>query len=265
MSIPLFKLTIKQNYKLLLIFLAIMSMYVSIIIGMYNPDDIESLVAMFEVVPAHFMSAFGFDGLITNLTTFLASWLYGFIVVIFPTIYCLILANKLVVKTVDNGSMVTLLTTPNSREKILVTKQVYAILSIILLQVYVMVLSIIICNIMFEGQLDISAFIKLNITAGLANVTTMSIAMFFSSICNLTSRYMFLGAGIPLMSLMFMMINGMSKDIEIFKYISYFSWYDSVNLVNGADVLGVNMLYLVIIIFLTALSVYIFKKKNLVI
>lgn len=265
MNIPLLKLTFKQNYKLFIIFLLILAMYVSIIIGMYNPDDIEALVAMTDAIPKEMMAAFGFDGAITNLTTFLASWLYGFIVFIFPTVYCLILCNKLIVKTVDNGSMVTLLSTPISRKTIVTTKALYSIMTVIILQIFVTILGIVICNSSFPDALDTTAFIKLNISAGLVNLTTMAIAFFFSSLCNLTSQYMIFGAGIPLVSFIFKMIGGITKDIEFFKYISYFSWYDSVELVNGGNVTNINIIYLCIIFVLFLSSVFIFNRKQLII
>ena len=63
------------------------------------------------------MSAFGMANTGSTLTEFLSNYLYGFLLLVFPMILEIILANKLVVKYVDIGSMAYLLSTPNSRNK----------------------------------------------------------------------------------------------------------------------------------------------------
>ncbi len=56
----------------------------------------------------------GFSGLVTDLTGYLASWLYGLLMFGFPMVYCIILGNRLVARQVDSGSFAYLLSTPHS-------------------------------------------------------------------------------------------------------------------------------------------------------
>jgi len=43
---------------------------------MYNPEDMAGLVGMIEAFPEALRAAMGFDALVTELTGYLASWLY---------------------------------------------------------------------------------------------------------------------------------------------------------------------------------------------
>ncbi|MCG8484270.1 MAG: ABC transporter permease subunit, partial [Clostridia bacterium] len=122
MNYTLFKATAKANWVILLMITLVILMYVSISITMFDPDNIEKMNAMLDMVPEGMLKAMGFENLGTDLTEYLSNYLYGFIFIMFPMIYCIIVSNKLIAKHVDSGSMAYLLTTPNSRVKIAVTQ-----------------------------------------------------------------------------------------------------------------------------------------------
>ena len=111
----LFKKEWKSNYKILFIFLALLTMYCCVITTMYDPDLGESLKMMEESMP-HLFAAFHMENPGTTMIEFLINYLYGFIVVVIPMIFILMLSNKLVTKYVDKGSMAYLLTTGNGRK-----------------------------------------------------------------------------------------------------------------------------------------------------
>lgn len=73
----------KNSIKLLLIFGAIMTMYISIIISMYNPALMATLDSFVEVMP-ELMAAAGMSAGATTLVGFMVSYLYGFILIVFP-------------------------------------------------------------------------------------------------------------------------------------------------------------------------------------
>jgi ABC-2 type transport system permease protein len=122
MSFTLLKAVFKKNWTLLLIFFGALTMYMAVMVSMYDPSDMEALTSMLKLFPAELMKAMGFSELITDLTGYLASWLYGLLMFGFPMVYCIILGNRLVVKMVDNSSFAYLLSTPNSRVKLLLHK-----------------------------------------------------------------------------------------------------------------------------------------------
>lgn len=263
MSFPLLKTVLKKNFALLLIFFAVLTMYMAIMISMYDPDDIEALTSMLELFPEDVMKAMGFANIITGLTSYLGSWLYGLLMFGFPMVYCIILANRLVAKMVDNSSFAYLLSTPNSRVKIIVTKGVYAIASVGILIAALFGIGVLIAKFMFPGELDIYEFFRLNLTTMLVNMVVMMICFFFSCLFNETRLSLGFGAGIPIIFLFMKMLGGASAEAEIFKKLSIYGFYDPVELVNGGEILGINLIYTGIIIILFISSLLVFNHKRI--
>lgn len=115
MNLTLFKTDMKGNAVLWAIIAYVMMMYFSVMAMMFDPTDTSALDSMLELLPQGLMSSFGFDTVSTNLTSFLADYYYGFLVFVFPMIYCIAASHRLVAKLVDNGSFAYLLMAPVSR------------------------------------------------------------------------------------------------------------------------------------------------------
>ncbi|MEG0177204.1 ABC transporter permease subunit [Anaerorhabdus sp.] len=263
MSFALFKLTIRKNWVLFIIFTLVLMMYSGVMISMYSPENVQNLMQMFELFPPEMMKAFGFASAFTDMTGYLASWLYGLLMVGFPMVYSILLANKLVAKSVDNGSIACLLSTPTSRVKIIVTKAVTALLSLVVMLAILFAFNALIGNAMFPDDLNVKAFFNLNVTVLLVNLVVMSISFFFSCLFSDSKYSIGFGAGIPIMFLLLKMLGDVSDKIEILKKISIFGWYDPMSIASGETVWGINAIYFIIIIVLITLSVIIFKKKRL--
>ncbi|MGM0368652.1 MAG: ABC transporter permease subunit [Actinomycetota bacterium] len=263
MSFTLIKTELKKNSTLLLIFFGVLTMYMAIMISMYDPNDIEALTSMLDLFPEDVMKAMGFSGVITGLTSYLASWLYGLLMFGFPMVYCIILGNRLVSKMVDNSSFAYLLSTPNSRVKIIITKGIYAITSVGILFAALFGTGVLFASLMFPGTLDIYEFFRLNLTTMLVNMAVMMICFFFSCLFNETRLSLGFGAGIPIAFLFMKMLGGASSEAEILKKLSIYGFYGPVELVNGGEILGVNLIYTGIIIILFISSVVVFKNKRI--
>jgi ABC-2 type transport system permease protein len=263
MSFTLLKTVFKKNWTLLIIFFGVLTMYTAVMISMYDPDDIEALTSMLSLFPADLMKAMGFSDAALDLTGYLASWLYGLLMFGFPMVYCIILGNRLVAKMVDSGSFAYLLSTPNSRVKIIITQGVYALASVALLFAALFGTGILICTAIFPGVLDISGFFRLNLTTMLVNMVVMMISFFFSCVFNETRLSLGFGAGVPIAFLLMNMLGGASENAEILKKLSIYGFYDPVELVQGGDILVVNLTYIAIVVALLVSSVLIFKKKRL--
>ncbi|MGL4736579.1 MAG: ABC transporter permease subunit [Cellulosilyticaceae bacterium] len=264
MSFTLFKMTFKKNLMLGIIFLAVMIMYSVVMISMFSPESLDALNAMFKVLPPEMMKAFGFNGAFDSLVGYLASWLYGLILTAFPMVYCILLGHKLVCKTVDSGSIACLLATPHSRTKLIITKGVYALLSMAIMQMFVFGINLLIAKVMFPAEtIDVYVFLKLNVTVMLVNLTAMSITFFCSCLFNDTRFSVGFGAGIPIAFLLFNMLGNASKDAEFLKKCSIYGWYDPVGIANGDATLTVNLIYCGIILILFIGSIFVFRKKRL--
>ncbi len=263
MSMTLFKTTLKNNWFLFLIFIGVLTMYLSVMISMYDPDDILALTNMMEMMPADFVKALNFAGTPTGLSDYLANFLYGLLMFAFPMVYCIILGNKLVAKLVDNGSFAYLLSTPNSRNKIIITQGIYALLSIVVMFLFIFTMGVLISETMFKGALDIKNFFRLNVTTMLVNTTVLMICFFFSCLFNDSKKALGFGAGIPIAFLLLQMLGGSSDNIKILKDISIYGFYDPVAVVLGTEVLSVNIIYIIITSALFIASIFVFNKKRL--
>lgn len=263
MNKTLFITLIKKNWKLWLIFFSVLTMYMTIMISMFDPNDMEALIAMMDMFPESIIKAMGYNSMVTGLTGYLASWLYGLLMFGFPMVYSIILGNKLVAKMVDNSSFAYLLSTPNSRVKIIVTKGTFALTSLLLLFGAVFLIGLIISAIIHPDTLDTGSFFKLNFTTMLVNMVVMMISFFFSCLFNESRQSLSFGAGIPIVFLFMNMLGGAADKISFLKKFSIYGLYDPVDLVNGAKIWHINLLYIVIIATLFIAAVMVFKKKRL--
>ena len=263
MSMVLLRAMLKKYWTLFVIFFGVLLMYLTVMTSIYSPDDMKSINAMLEMFPDGMMKAMGFDNIVSNLTGYLASWLYGLLMTAFPMVYSIILGNNLVAKMVDNGSFSCLLSTPKSRVTIIVTQGVYALLSMSVLFFALFGIGVMICQAAFPGLLDVSGFLSLNITTMLLNMTVMMIVFFFSCLFNESKTSLGFGAGVPIVFLLMKMLGDASDKLEAIGKVSIYSLYDPVGIAGGADAGPVNLFYMASILVLFACSVLIFRRKNL--
>lgn len=114
MSLPLLRRELRANYKMILLFLAVITLYSTVIIAMYDPKLGASLDLMAESMPELF-AAFGMTNAGATMLDFVANYLYGFILIAIPMLCLVLIAVRLVARYVDQGSMAYLLATPNTR------------------------------------------------------------------------------------------------------------------------------------------------------
>ena len=76
-SLLLYKREMKGSIKVLLIFAAVITLYVTVIIRMYDPEMMKTLDDFVKVMP-ELMAAVGIHAGATSLIGFMISYLYGF-------------------------------------------------------------------------------------------------------------------------------------------------------------------------------------------
>lgn len=263
MSTTLFKLNLRNNFTLLLIFCFVMCFYLGEIMYMFDPNSSQAMMDMLDMMPSDLIAAFGYDKIGSDLTSFIAGFYYGFLVFAFPMVYYVILSNRLVCKLVDSGAFCYLLQTPTSRKKIIVTQGAYLLLSIAALFAVVYIVGIYAASVMFPDLLNIPAFTRLHVSATLMTMALAMVCFFYSCLFNETKYSLAFGTGIPLTFLLLNMIGGVSQDAEVFKNMSLFSVLDSTAIVENGSTVGINTLFLTMIALLFGSSVLIFDKKRL--
>ncbi len=262
-SKTLFMKEIRSNFKVVIIFMAIVSLYSSMIVAMFDPKLGKSLELMAQSMPELF-SAFGMSGSGATLIEFVGNYLYGFILVVIPSIFIILITNRLVGRYVDRGSMAYLLASPHKRRSIIFTQFIVMQLAILALVVYVTLLIIVCSNLMFDPGIDIQKLIVLNI--GLYGVLTFFAGVCFLSTCifNETKLSIGIGAGIVIYSVLVQMLSQINNAMDFLQYITPLVLFDAEKVIAGSGdaLLGIVALY-VVGLACSFIGMQVFTKKDL--
>ncbi len=262
-SKPLFKASLKQNYVIFLIITCVLMIYLPTIASMYNPQTQKSLNDMLKMMPQQLISAMGFTGDMSTLLNFIGTYFYGFLILLLPMIYSIIVANRTISSHVDKGSMAYLLATPNKRSKIAVTQALFLLITTALLLVVVTIVGIFLCEMMFPGELDIKGFILLNCGALLLYCALTGISFCSSCIFNDTKNSLALGAGLPVGFLLLQMISDIGEKFEFLQYFSLYSLFDPVRIISGENYLPSFIAMAAIALVTYTVGIYSFTKRDL--
>lgn len=177
---------------------------------------------------------------------------YSIMVTLFPAIYSLISANKLMAGQVDSGSMAYVLSTPTSRGKVVRTQMFFSIVSICLMFVINSVVHIAVNasdplaiavatggSVMVAGDLTTKMIILTNLSACMASLAVSGLCFMFSGFFNRSKHTIgFSGTlvGVCILAGMMGMFGSLGIDsLENFKYITLFSFYDYASVLSGVN------------------------------
>lgn len=221
-SVPLWKRNVKVCRMPLLVIFAVLSMYVTVIIYMYNPELSEMLSGYQQALP-EMMAAVGMTGVAANLLEWMQIYLYGFIMLLFPLIFILIMVQKLLMGPIEGGTLANLLATPNSRKKIICTQILSMIFFTALLFGMVTIVGIVSCEIMFPGELAVGRYLMLNVSTWLLQTAVTGIVFFVACCVSDSKSYYLMGAGLPVVFFLIQMVSNMGEKLEKLKYVTIYS------------------------------------------
>lgn len=259
----LFFYEMKKSIKLLIIFMLILTMYVSIIMSMYDPEYLDALGDFYLLMP-EIMDAVGMDFQSGSMIDFMISYLYGFVLLVFPLVFSIFRAHGLVAKYVDDASIVPLLGAPVKREKFIDTQISVLVLGLLILIGYTSLLQILIAHYRFPDLLVYEDLLRLNL--GL-----LALHLFIASICFLAScifsdakNSLTWGAGVPSVMFVISMLANAGGKAENAKYFTFFTLFQAQGLAAGEAEAYRGALILVIgSLLLFALGRFIFARKDL--
>jgi len=263
MNMTLYKRELKGSWKLLVIFAAVLTMYIVMIIGMFDPKMADMLDQFTKVMP-DLMNAVGMKGDTSTLLGFMSSYLYGMLFSVFPMVFSIIRGNALIAKYVDRGSMVALLAAPIKRRTVAFTQMKVLGTCIFALVAYVTVIQLASAEAQFPGSLDVGKLLLLN--AGL-----LCLQLFIGGICFFASclfsdaKYsVAVGAGVPVLMYVIQMLANMGGNLEKAKYFTFFTLFNPDKIIAGESSAVVGMLILFVgAIVLFAAGIAVFSKKDL--
>lgn len=259
----LFKLEWKSNYKILIIFCLILTLYTTIMISMFDPELGKALEMFSETMP-EMMAMVGMSGATSTLVEFLSNYLYGFIMVAFPLIFGILLSLRLVVKKVDNGVMSYLLSSGVERKTVWFTQLLVLITNMIVLISFCTGLGIICSALMFPSDLDIKAYLIINVGVLVLHLAMSGICFMCSCVFNEYRLASLLGSGIPIVFILIQMLSNMQGSMEGLKYATLLTLFDPAKLAIGDSKAYLMIVFLGIIAFICyGIGGMIFNKKSM--
>lgn len=263
MSISIFINTLKRSWKLLLIFFVVLCFYLSVIISLINPSDMEKIKELYGTM-GNLLPAFGISiASMTSPLSYTASTFFGILVMAFTMVFYVIQGNNLIAKQVDDTSIVYVLSAPVTRTKLIVTQGVYLIFSLAVLFIGILTTGSVILN--SYGDFDFKTYLNLVMLTFLL-CTAIAMLSFFLTVafCD-TKLGSLLGTGVPIGLLIISMLGGAGGDkAKWLKRVSPFGWIDSVKIVNGdISTWWMYIVFSAFIVILFIASIVVFNKKRL--
>lgn len=263
MSGTLYKQGMKGSWKLLLIFALILTMYVAVIITMFDPEQGSALAALAESMP-EMMAIVGMVQTSATMLGFMSAYLYGFVLLVFPMVYSMLTAHRLVAKYVDRGSMAYLLAAPVPRRKVAFTQMKVLASGILFLVLYASAVQIVTSEALFPGELDIGKMLVLNLGLFCLHLFIGGVCFLASCIFNDAKYSVAFGAGIPALAFIIQMLANYGGDLEVAKYFTFLTLYRPDGIIAGEACAywGMGILFAGALA-LYAAAILIFSKKDL--
>lgn len=259
----LFRREMKRSMKLLLLFAGIMTVYIALIISMFDPEMMEMLDGLVDMMP-EVMTAVGMKSGNHDLISFMISYLYGFILLIFPMIFVSVRANGLIAAYVDRGSMAALMAAPVKRRTVAFTQMSVLVVGLLMLVLYSTAVEVVSARYLFPGMLDWKSLVALN--CGLLHLHLFLGGIAFLASCLFSDSRLSLtfGTGIPVLMYVVQMLANVGGELEKARYFTCFTLFNPEGLVarEGLAMIGAAAL-LVGAIILYTLAVEIFNGKDL--
>ncbi len=260
---PLFKKELWASRKILLMFMALLSIYGVVIVALYDPA-LGSVLDMMAATMPEVFAAFNMTTMGANILEFVANYLYGFILLVIPMIYILIMTHRLMGRYLDKGSMAYLLSTPYNRRQVLLTQWVVLISGLSLLLGYFSGLLVACMTVFVNESFNLGSFVLLNL--GLFAQHFMIASGCFLSSCSFNEAKMSVGvgAGACIVFVLMQMLSGVSDKIAFLKYLNPLSLFNSQGLIDGNILAILGMLVLIGAgIGLLYLAMQYFEKRDL--
>lgn len=263
MSMPLLKMEMKANVKMLILFLGVITLYGGVITAMYDPEIGQGMNAMAESMPELF-AAFGMQDPGVTLMDFLINYLYGFILIIIPYVFIIIMCYKLLARYIDNGSMAYLLNTYYSRKRIIATQGAVLLSGVLLLILYASLLIMLLSSFLYEENLDAGKFLILNVGLLCLEFFLAALGFLFACMFNELKHSVGIGAGLGLIFVLIQMLSQVNDKVDFFKYFTPLTLFmpEKLTQYEGEGIAGAAVLF-VLAVALLAISVKGFERRDL--
>lgn len=245
MNLALWKKEGITTIKLFIIFICIISLYVGIIVTMYDPE-LENSLTQFYIAMPELMKAVGMQGGAQDILHFMINYLYGFILLMFPMIFVLVRCYQLISRYFARGSMAVLLSNGVSRKRFILTQWVSLLLIICLLIGYITICQYGFSQYKYPGELPIKKLLFLNFGLFGLHFAIGSLCFLGACIFQDPKKAMAWIGGLPIVMFILTMLEKAS-DKAFLSYMTIFTLFDPNGLVNKStqSIIGMGCLWLI--------------------
>ena len=256
-SLPLFKQNWLSNLNLLILITLALCVFITVMCNVFTPSTLDSLQGADGGLIGNIV------GGVHSLVEFIGNSFFAIMAIIFPMLYSIVVANKLMVEKVEQGTMAGLLATPTKRITIVSTNALFFILSLVLMWLVVFIVGVLAANVFQPDALDVDAFARLCIGCFLYHFVISSICFCASTIFNTTQVSLGLGGGISLFFFLVNLIMKLSNELDFLKYFTLNTLFDTTALISGEGYIENLIILLLIGTILYLTSIIIFPRKDL--
>ena len=172
---PLFRRELRACALPTFVIACVCALYVGVIVSMYDPELGASLELMREAMPELF-AAFGMADQGATLLEFLVNYLYGFFLVVFPLVLAAMLADRLMVRHIERGSITYLLAQPIGRVRLALSQLLVLVACLVALMAALTVLEFAVAGALFPGELAAADLLAVN-------AATLGLWALFAGVC----------------------------------------------------------------------------------
>lgn len=172
---PLFWRELRSCALPVLVFACVLALYAGVVVGMYDPGLGASLELMRDAMPELF-AAFGMADQGSTLLEFLVNYLYGFLLVTFPLALLAMLADRLMVRHIERGSIAYLLAQPVGRVRLALSQLLVLLICLVALMAVLVAVELVAAEALFPGELAAADLLAVN-------ASTLCLWALFAGVC----------------------------------------------------------------------------------
>lgn len=232
MNSVLFKQNIKKCYKIYFLIIAISIIYNGFIMNMFNPS-LSGIIDIFKQKSPDFIQELQFDTSIITLEGFINKYINNFSMIILPFVFTFFVIYKTIVNDIHCGYISLIITSANSRKKIILTHVFSCIFFLFAFVFLNCIVTIIMSDFMYKGILDIRIYIIMAVTIFFIQLEICAVMFFVACYCEDIKGYVLIGGGVPLLFFIIYLISNLNTKVTVLKYLTVFSLFNGERISAG--------------------------------
>ena len=254
---PLLKQLIKSNVKSFAVFTGVLCALIAMIMTVFDAETMKTISDSSVNMP------FNPLGNVSTLMAFIGNQYFGNFALLLPMIYLISTGIRLVAAKVDKGDMASSLSAPVTRSQVTLTSAFYLSGSLVLMFALMSAVGAGVAAVVQPDVLDVPAFLRLSFGACLLQLAISGIVFCASCVFSRSRQAMAIGAGLPVLFFVANLLSGMSRDLEVFKYVSLITLFDAEAIAGGENVLWPFIALAAVTLLTYAAGIKVFKEKDL--